>query len=70
MISAATPAAPSLVTRAETYADDTWNVVSWPETDLAADLGWSAGWTIMLFGMLKVLSVGLHAEHKARGKFF
>ena len=71
MIGASTPApAPTLVTRAETYADDAWNVISWPETDLAADIGWSAGWTIMLFGMLKVLSVGLHAEKKARGPFF
>lgn len=66
----ASASATGIVTQAETYADDTWNVISWPETDLAADLGWSAGWTIMLFGMLKVLSVGLSAERKARGKFF
>jgi hypothetical protein len=70
VIGASPTTAPSLVTQADTYADDTWNVISWPETDLAADLGWSAGWTIMLFGMLKVLSVGLSAERKARGSYF
>ena len=67
MISAAPT---SLVTKAENVANDVWTVTSWPETDLAADLGWSAGWLIMILGMAKVVSVGLHAEHKARGKFF
>lgn len=63
MLSAAT-APESAGARVEQVADSVWNIVSWPETDLAADLGWSAGWTVMMFGMLKVLSVGLSAEFK------
>ena len=54
----------------ETVASDAWTVTSWPETDLAADVGWSAGWLIMVLGMLKVVSVGIHAERKARGPIF
>lgn len=59
-----------IVAKAETLATDVWNVTSWPETDFAADVGWNAGWFIMMLGMLKVVSIGLHAEHKARGSFF
>jgi hypothetical protein len=59
----------SKVQTAKNFAEDIWTVTSWPEEDLAADVGWSVGWTIMLLGMLKVVSVGLHHEHKARPFF-
>lgn len=53
-----------VVADVEKVANDVWTVTSWPETDFAADVGWSAGWFIMMLGMLKVMSVGLHAEFK------
>ena len=66
MIGASTPTAPSTVTtdvgKVEKLATNIWNVTEWPETDLAADLGWSAGWLVMMLGMMKVVSIGLHAE--------
>lgn len=51
-------------------ATNVWDVTSWPETDLAADLGWSAGWLLMALGMVKVTLIGLHHERKARGPIF
>ncbi len=51
-------------TRVEQVAKDVWNVTSWPEEDLAAALGWDAGWLIMTLMSLKTLAVGLSLEFK------
>jgi len=52
--------------RVKQVAANTWDVVSWPETDLAADLGWDiTALTGLLIG-IKFLWIGLHHENKAR----
>ena len=66
----ATPQAPTFIDRVEDVATTAWDVTSWPEDDLAAILGWNTGWFILTLGMLKVMSIGLHHERKARGSFF
>ena len=62
--------APTFVSRVEDVAKTAWDVSSWPEDDLAAVMGWNTGWLIMILGMMKVVSVGLHHERKARGPIF
>ena len=58
-----------MVQRAEEVGIDVWNVASWPEEDLAADLGWDiAALTGLIIGF-KFLLIGLHHEHKARPFF-
>lgn len=51
---------------AKNLATDVWKITSWPEEDLAGALGWDAGWLIMTLGILKVMSLALHAEFKKR----
>jgi hypothetical protein len=50
----------------KTAAEDVLDVTSWPEEDLAADIGVDFVWLTGLVFVVKTLAVGLYTEFKAR----